>query len=107
MSTDLFNSILTGLEEAIEHAEGKKKLSTQRRKVKVIPLPDYKAEDIKEIRMKVDMTQRVFADFMGVSVKTVEAWEAGKNEPSGPAKRVLSLIISNPGLPEEYEIVVR
>ncbi len=107
MSTDLFNSILTGLEEAIEHAEGKKKLRTQKRKVKVIPLPDYKAEDIKEIRMKVNMTQRVFADFMGVSVKTVEAWEAGKNEPSGPAKRVLSLIISNPCLPEEYEIVVR
>ena len=40
------------------------------------------------------MTQRVFANYMGVSPKTVEAWESGINHPVGPACRLLSLLES-------------
>lgn len=38
------------------------------------------------------MTQKVFANYMGVSLKTVEAWENGINHPVGPACRLLSLL---------------
>ena len=38
------------------------------------------------------MTQKIFADYMGVSPKTVEAWESGINHPVGPACRLLSLL---------------
>ena len=34
----------------------------------------------------------LFSEFMGVSVKTVEAWESGRNIPMGPASRVLDLL---------------
>ncbi len=32
------------------------------------------------------MTQWMFADFIGVSIKTVEAWECGTRKPTGSAK---------------------
>ena len=38
------------------------------------------------------MSQKTFASYMGVSDKTVEAWEAGTNHPSGTASRILSMM---------------
>ena len=40
------------------------------------------------------MTQAVFASYMGVSKKTVEAWESGKTHPTGPACRLLNILSS-------------
>ena len=53
----------------------------------------------------LDMTQSVFAAVVGVSVKTVEAWEAGSNKPIGPARRILSIMRSDPTFPQKYELV--
>ena len=44
----------------------------------VLPLKEYEATDIKKIRNDIGATQVVFASIMGVSKKTVEAWEAGR-----------------------------
>ena len=38
------------------------------------------------------MTQAVFANYMGVSPKTVEAWELGRTHPTGPAYRLLDIL---------------
>ncbi len=38
------------------------------------------------------LTQHSFALVMGVSIKTVEAWESGKNVPQGPAQRMLDIL---------------
>ena len=38
------------------------------------------------------MSQKAFAGYLGVSPKTVEAWEAGTNQPSGAASRLLSMM---------------
>ena len=40
------------------------------------------------------MTQTVFANYMGVSKKTVEAWELGRTHPTGPAYRLLDILAS-------------
>ncbi|EKO34356.1 hypothetical protein LEP1GSC161_3268 [Leptospira santarosai str. CBC1416] len=32
---------------------------------------------------------------MGVSAKTIEAWESGKNIPQGPAQRMLFILKNN------------
>lgn len=37
----------------------------------------------------------MFARWFGVSTRTVEAWENGKNKPSGPSSRLLGLLQSN------------
>lgn len=52
----------------------------------------FNADEVKRIRHSTEMSQKVFASYMGVSDKTVEAWEAGTNHPSGAASRLLSLM---------------
>ena len=38
------------------------------------------------------MTQAAFASYLGVSVKTVEAWELGRTHPTGPAFRLINIL---------------
>ena len=40
------------------------------------------------------MTQSVFANYLGVSKKTVEAWELGRTHPTGPANRLIEMLDS-------------
>ena len=68
-------------------------------------MPDISAEDIKAIRKKLGFTQAVFAAVIGVSTKTVEAWETGTNQPIGPARRMISLIQFDPKILKSYHIV--
>ena len=44
---------------------------------------------------------------MGVSVKTVEAWEAGRKHPDGAACRLLYLTQKDPLFPVNSGIVTR
>jgi putative transcriptional regulator len=95
---------MAGLQEAVEDAQsGNKKLS--RRTVTVIPVKEYGASQVKQIRKSVNMSQRTFASYMGVSEKTVEAWEAGTNHPSGAASRILSMMELDNNLTEKYPFV--
>jgi len=48
--------------------------------------------EVKEIRESINCSQSLFADVLGVSKKTVENWESGKNIPNGSAQRLLALI---------------
>lgn len=43
---------------------------------------------------KLKAKKAVFAYYMGVSKKTVEAWERGTNSPSGSACRLLDILDS-------------
>lgn len=72
-----------------------------------MPLETFTSSEIKEIRNKTGLTQALFAKYMGVSVKTVEAWEAGKNSPEGAARRMLSLTRNNPSFPVASGIIAK
>ena len=48
----------------------------------------------------------LFAQYMGVSVKTVEAWEAGRNHPVGAACRLLAMTKNDPDFPVKSGVVV-
>ena len=101
----LFDKIKIGLEEAIAYEQGT--LDAKTRKMTVQPVSHYAPAEIKAIRISAGMTQVVFAEFMGVSVKTVEAWEAGRNQPIGSACRLLYLTKADPTFPEKVGIVAR
>lgn len=92
MST-LFDDLKQGLEEAIAYEKGQ---GTARVKTYMIsPVREYSNIEIREIRMKAGMTQSVFASYMGVSKKTVEAWEGGRTHPTGPVFRLLEILASD------------
>ena len=101
----LFESIKQGLTEAIEYEKGNLPLKVD--KITVSPLHVYTSVKVKEIRKHHNMTQRIFAEALGVSVKTIESWESGKNTPSGCASRMLELLDRDNTLLEKYSIVAR
>lgn len=90
---NVFESLMKGLNEAVAYEKGEIKARTV--KVTVSPLPNYTKDRIKEIRNSLRVTQKAFADIIGVSKKTIEAWECGKNIPHGPAQRMLEIIDKN------------
>lgn len=85
-----FDELMTGLNEAIEIERGT--LKGKKTTYEIQPVKKYDNTQIKEIRTSVGMTQSLFADYMGVSSKTVEAWEKGINHPTGTACRLISML---------------
>ena len=100
----IFDEIKTGLNEAIEFEKGN--LSAKTTKLTIEPVAKFEPSEIKKIRNNTGMTQVVFAKYMGVSVKTVEAWESGRNHPDGAASRLLSITQKDPSFPVRSGIVL-
>lgn len=100
----LFDDLKQGLEEAIsyEKGNGKARVNT----IMIMPIKEYTNKEIRDIRMKAGMTQSVFASYMGVSKKTVEAWECGRTHPTGPAFRLLDILAAE-DLEETDFVVVK
>ena len=54
--------------------------------------------DVTHARNKVKMSQPAFAELMGVSVRTLQAWEQGKRNPSGAAKTLIRVAETHPNI---------
>jgi putative transcriptional regulator len=98
--SEVSESIARGLQEMLEHAQGKIELRS--RFVSTTPPKEFAANEIREIRRHLQMSQGFFADVMGVSKKTVEAWEHGRNRPSGTAARLLVIAEKDPDALRRY-----
>ena len=83
---DFFSGIMDGLHEALAYTKGKAAADTFARKRS---LPTV---NVVEIRSDLAMTQKAFAELLGVSCRTVEAWESGKSTPTPTAKKLMFLI---------------
>lgn len=83
---DFFAGIMDGLTEALAYTKGKAAADTLARKRS---LPTV---NVVEIRSALSMTQKAFAEVLGVSCRTVEAWESGKSIPTPTAKKLMYLI---------------
>lgn len=101
----VYESIMAGLTEAVEDAQGTEK-KLKRHTISVVPVKEYDAEQVKQIRKSTGMSQKAFAGYMGVSDKTVEAWEAGTNRPSGAASRILNMMEMDEHLTEQFPFVI-
>ena len=49
------------------------------------------------MRKTMGLSQRAFARLVGVSVKTLQNWEQGRRQPSGPAAVLLTVLVADPG----------
>lgn len=54
--------------------------------------PDY----VRGIREKLDMSREAFAESFGLSRRTIEEWELGRQAPTGPARVLLRVIEREP-----------
>lgn len=83
---DFFSGIMDGLQEALAYTKGKAAADTFARK-RSLPLVN-----VAEIRASLCMTQKTFSEVLGVSRRTVEAWESGKSTPTPTARKLMFLI---------------
>jgi len=49
-----------------------------------------------EARSRTGLSQPAFARLLGVSPRTLQDWEQGRREPTGAAKTLLRVAVSNP-----------
>ena len=97
MKKATFEDLLASMNEALEHAEGKRSLRTT-----TLPLPPapLSGRAVKDVRATLHASQAVFARYLNVSTKLVQAWEAGRRVPEGPALVLLHIAAAQPGLIE-------
>lgn len=95
MKDKLFDELIQSLGEAVEHAEGKRKLKTSR-----FPLPPkvVSRRDIVGLRKRMQWSQMYLAKGLNVSVKTVQAWEQGLRKPEGATLRLLEIASKDPNI---------
>jgi len=95
MEERLFAELIESAQEALAHARGKRDLKTT-----VLPAPPkpMHARDVRRLRSRLDASQAVFASYLNVSTKLVQAWEANRRTPEGAALRLLRLAERAPEL---------
>ena len=101
--TSLFDDLKEGLQEAIAFAKGEGPARVTRFEIE--PAITYTNVEIREIRTNAKMTQAVFALYMGVSIKTVEAWESGRTHPTGPACRLMTILAEGKQPPDFVKVL--
>lgn len=97
---EFYESLLKGINDAIDG-----NVKKTRRTIVVLPVKKYTNTQVKAIRLSTRMTQKLFASYLGVSQKTVEAWESGKNTPCGSSSRILNMIEMNNNVVNEYPFI--
>lgn len=82
-----FVSIRQGLNEALEFSKGNASNSV---------IHEFTAIDVKDLRVKIGMSQNEFASAFGISVATLRHWERGDRTPQGPALVLLNVVAKEP-----------
>jgi len=97
MKTETFAELVDSMNEALDHARGKRSLRTT-----MLPRPPapFNSRAVKRVRAQLNASQAVFASYLNVSSKLVQAWEAGRRKPEGPALVLLHIAASQPGVIE-------
>lgn len=81
------------LTDAIEDVKAYKRGELELRTTVVTPT---EVRPPKEIRKRLDLTQREFAIRLRVSLRTLQDWEQGRRHPSGPALTLLRIADQEP-----------
>ena len=102
---NVYESIMEGLNEAVEYQQG----NVKARKVKLTikPVDTFNTGEIRQIRQRTGLSQVMFAGSLGVSPKTVEAWENGRNKPEGASRRLLEIVRDDPGFLRRFQTEAR
>ncbi|MBN3562980.1 NadS family protein [Aliamphritea spongicola] len=89
MKDELFADLLASAEEMVAIEQGNS-------------VPDdaavhrYETLDVQAIREIAGKSRKEFAVIIGASYEAVKSWETGRRNPTGPTKKLLTLIKENP-----------
>ena len=83
----MFDELMSSVQEMDTIIKGEQKAS------RTFDFPD---PEVKSIRDSMGMSQDRFAALLGVSKRTVENWEQGRRQPTGPARSLLQLVAADP-----------
>jgi putative transcriptional regulator len=86
--------LIAAATEGLAALKEKKTLRTHR----ISSPPSLDPAQITQIRSTLNASQAVFAGYLGVSKAAVVAWEYGTRQPSGAARRLLSIAQKKPEL---------
>ena len=95
--TKLFDNLKESIEDAGKFLRGEDVRGLTLHTVSIKPLEIKSSDEVKELREKLHLSQGALAEILGVSRKTVEAWERG-GEASKPASRILQILETNPSV---------
>ena len=95
MKKNVFAELMESAHDALEHATGKRDLRTT--VLPAAPKP-MSSRDVRRLRDNVNASQAVFASFLNVSTKLVQAWESDRRAPEGAALKLLRLAEESPEL---------
>ena len=68
----------------------------RRGRLKPSRVTEFRAEDVRAIRLKLAKSQAEFASMIGISLATLQNWEQGRRHPEGPARALLRVAAKNP-----------
>lgn len=57
--------------------------------------------EVAKVRQSLDLTQKAFADLLGIGLSTLRSWEQRKREPSGAARMLISIALKHPEVLQE------
>jgi putative transcriptional regulator len=98
----VYESIMRGLTETLDYQQGK--IPARKVKLTIKPVSTFNNNDIKRISKKTGLSQVMFAGSLGVSPKTVEAWENGHNRPDRASRRLLEVVRDDPGFLRRFQV---
>lgn len=87
MDKKSFRELLQGVREAGAILRGQAKPSR---------VFEYREPRLKALREAAGVSQAEFARLIGVPVKTLQNWEQGRTQPTGPARALLKIVAANP-----------
>lgn len=89
MEKQLFDELLSSVQEAVDISHG-------------IQVPSRKntitSTTVQQLREKTGLSQRDLAQLMQVSVKTLQNWEQGRRNPTGPAAVLIRIFEKAPDM---------
>jgi len=88
MKKELFEQLLQSVTEAAAIERGERKPS---RTFEV-----RTGNDVVRVRGKLGLSQTKFAALLGISENTLQNWEQGRRQPTGPAKVLLKVAARHP-----------
>jgi putative transcriptional regulator len=96
MKAELFAKLVGAVDEAVAHHRGAK-LNLRTTKLPDPPDP-VTSKTVKQVRHAANVSQAVFARYLNVSTKTVQAWEGGTRPVAGPALLLFRIAKQHPGV---------